>query len=91
MSDVEYGAIQVTRHLGVGTTVDVAPQLAKVAVSFLAAPGAYLRVEDGDIVIADQVVYRITGYDPTDYTLTVELLKDWRPGEKDDTNAEAQP
>lgn len=84
MSEPEYGDIQLNRHLGKGTTVDAAPQRAKMAVSYLAHPGTYLRVEDGDIVIADQVVYRITGYDPDDCTLTLELIKD-------DPHAEAQP
>lgn len=91
MSDPEYGDVQVTRHLGLGVKVDAAPQRSKMAVSFLAHPGFYVRVEDGDIVLADQVVYRITGYDPADCTLTLELVKDWRPGQKDDPNAETQP
>jgi hypothetical protein len=90
VSEPEYGDLQITRHLGAGIKVDSAPQLAKMAISYLAHPGLYLRVEDGDIVIADQVVYQITGYDPTDCTLTLELLKDWRPGQKDDPNAEPQ-
>ncbi|GGS41762.1 hypothetical protein F2B00_03485 [Streptomyces parvus] len=87
----EHEAIQLTRHLGKGTTVDVAPQHAKMAVDYLAHPGTYLRVESGDIVIADQVVYRITGYDPTDYTLTLELVQDWRPGQKDDPSRTEAP
>jgi PAS domain-containing protein len=91
MSEAEYRDVQATRHLGIGVKVDVAPQRAKMAVSFLAHPGLYLRIEDGDIVLADQVVYRITGYNPADYTLTLELVKDWRPGEKDDPNAATQP
>jgi hypothetical protein len=91
MSGTEYGHVQVTRHLGKGVTVDAAPQRAKMDVGLLTHPGLYLRVEAGDIVLADQVVYRITGYDPDDYTLTLELLTDWRPGEKDDPNAKSQP
>lgn len=90
MSEPEYGDIQLTRHLGKGVTVDTAPQRAKMHVDALAA-GAYLRVEDGDIVIADQVVYRITSYRPDDQTLTLNLIKDWRPGQKDDPNAESKP
>ncbi|WP_275558500.1 hypothetical protein [Streptomyces sp. 5-6(2022)] len=82
----EYGDIQITRHLGIGTKIDQAPQRAKIAVGALANPGLYLRIEDGDIVLADQVVYRITGYNPADHTLTVELVADWRPGQKDDPN-----
>ncbi|MFF4791839.1 hypothetical protein ACFY2M_19220 [Streptomyces sp. NPDC001276] len=91
MSEAEYGDVQATRHLGIGVKVDVAPKRAKMAVSCLAHPGLYLRIEDGNIVLADQVVYRITGYDPADCTLILELIKDWRPGEKDDPNAETRP
>lgn len=91
MSDPEYGDIRLTRHLGIGVTVDSAPQLAKMDVDILGQPGLYIRIEHGDIVIADQVVYRITGYDPANRTLALELLKDWRPGQKDDPNAETQP
>ncbi|MBD9721978.1 hypothetical protein PV755_09570 [Streptomyces caniscabiei] len=87
------GRLQIvaTRHLGIGVRIDEAPRRAKIAVDFLATPAAYLRVEGGDIAIADQVVYRITGYDATDCTLTAELVKDWRPGQKDDPNAGTQP
>lgn len=91
MADPEYGDIQISRQLGIGVTVDTAPQRAKMDVDAIGGPGLFIRVEGGDINIADQVVYRITGYNPDDCTLTLELLKDWRPGEKDDPNAEAQP
>ncbi|MDX2837999.1 hypothetical protein PV377_03095 [Streptomyces ipomoeae] len=89
MADPEYGDVQISRHLGIGIKVDTAPQRAKMHVSALAS-GFYLRVEGGDIVISDQVVYRITGYDTADCTLTLDLLKDWRPGQKDDPNTEPQ-
>lgn len=91
MSGAEYGDIQISRHLGIGIKVDTAPQQTKMDVGFLANPGAYLRVEGGDVVIADQVVYRITGYGSADYTLTLDLVADWRPGQKDDPNAAPQP
>lgn len=91
MSEDEYGEIQLTRHLGIGVTVDNAPERAKIDVDAIGGPGLFIRVEGGDINIADQVVYRITGYNPDDCTLTLELLKDWRPGQKDDPNAETQP
>lgn len=91
MSEPEYGDIQLTRRLGIGVTVDSAPQRAKMDVGVLTQPGMYIRIEGDGIVIADQVVYRITGYDPAGCTLTVELLKDWRPGQKDDPNAETRP
>jgi hypothetical protein len=91
MGDPEYGDIQISRHLGKGFVVDEAPQQAKMDVDLLASPTAYLWVEGGNINIADQVVYRITGYDPADCTLTLDLATDWRPGQKDDPNAQAQP
>lgn len=90
MSDPERGDIQLTRHLGIGVTVDSAPQRATMDVDLLGQPGLYIRVENGDVVIADQVVYRITGYDPANCTLTLDLIKDWRPGQKDDPNAETR-
>ena len=90
MIDPQYGDIQLTRHLGKGVVVDDAPQRAKMHVDAVGGPGLFIRVEGGDINIADQVVYRITGYNPDDCTLTLELLKDWRPGQKDDPNAEPQ-
>lgn len=91
MSDPQRGEIQLTRHLGIGVTVDEAPQRAKMDVDVITQPGLYLRIEGGDVNIADQVVYRITGYNPDDQTLTLELVKDWRPGQKDDPNAETRP
>lgn len=91
MSDTEYGEIQITRHLGIGVTVDSAPRLAKMDVDILGQPGLYIRIEHGDIVIADQVVYRITGYDPDSRTLKLDLITDWRPGQKDDPRAGTQP
>ncbi|MEV4783992.1 hypothetical protein AB0K53_00810 [Streptomyces tuirus] len=91
MSEPERDSILLSRHLGIGVKVDTAPQRAKMDVSFLAAPGNYLRIENGDIVIADQVVYRIAGYNPDDCTLILELVKDWRPGQKDDPNAGPRP
>lgn len=91
MSETEYGDIQLTRHLGRGVVVDEAPQRAKMHVDAVGRPGLFIRVEGGDINIADQVVYRITGYNPADCTLTLELVKDYRPGQKDDPSAEARP
>lgn len=85
----EYGDIQLTRHLGKGVTVDAAPQRAKMYVGALAS-NMYLRIDGGDIVIADQVIYRITGYNPDDCTLTLNLVKDWRPGQKDDPHPGTQ-
>lgn len=90
MSDTRHGEIQLTRHLDKGVTVDTAPQRAKMDIDVLGQPGLYIRVEGGDINIADQVVYRITSYNPDDCTLILELLTDWRPGQKDDPHAEKQ-
>lgn len=91
MSDTEHGEVQLTRRLGIGVTVDSAPQKAKMHVDVIAQPGLYIRVEGGDIVIADQVVYRITGYNPDDCMLALDLVTDWRPGQKDAPQAEPQP
>lgn len=91
MNEPEYGPLQVTRHLGIGLKVDTAPKRTKFDIEALTQSSTYLRLDDGHIVIADQVVYRITGYDPADRTLTLELVKDYRPGEKDDPNSDAQP
>lgn len=91
MSDPEYGDIQLTRRLGVGVTVDEAPERAKMDVDLLGQSGLYIRIEHGDVVIADQVVYRITGYDPASCTLKLDLITDWRPGQKDDPSAGTQP
>ena len=91
MNEPEYGHLQVTRHLGIGLKVDTAPQRTKFDIGALTQSSTYLCVDDGHIVIADQVVYRITGYAPADCTLTLELVKDYRPGEKDDPNTGTQP
>jgi hypothetical protein len=91
MSEPEYGEVQLTRRLGIGVTVDSTPQRARMDIDLIAQPGLYIRVEGGDIVIADQVVYRITGYNRQDCTLALELIKDWRPGQKDDPNAKPTP
>jgi hypothetical protein len=91
MSGTEYGDIQISRHLGKGVVVDEAPQRAKMDVDVVGGPGLFIRIEGGNVNIADQVVYRITGYNPDDCTLTLDLITDWRPGQKDDPNAEAQP
>lgn len=90
MSSSDYGDIQISRRLGKGVTVDTAPQRAKAQLGLIANTNLYVRVEDGHIVIADQVVYQVTGYDPADYTLTLELIKDWRPGQPDDPGAATQ-
>lgn len=88
MTDYEY--LKLTRHLGRGITVDTAPQKTKIPVSGIVNPTVFLSF-DGDIVtFADQVAYQITGYDPEDCTLTLKLIHDWRPGQKDDPSGTTQ-
>jgi hypothetical protein len=79
--------MQVTRHMGIGLKVDTAPQRTKFDLGVFTQTATYLRVDGGHIIIADQVVYEVTGYDPADCTLTLELVKDYRPGQADDPNA----
>ncbi|MFI0236355.1 hypothetical protein [Streptomyces sp. NPDC016845] len=72
------GDIVLQRERGKGITVLQAPQQASMALDCLTC-GSYLRVHDGVIEIADQVAYRVTGYDPDAQTLNLELAEDWRP------------
>lgn len=74
----QYADIVFTRHKGHGVTIDQAPPRARIAVHVLTDRNAYLYMRGPDqIVFADQVVYRITGY--TDGQLELELAEDWRP------------
>lgn len=74
----ESTAIVFTRHRGQGVTIDQAPAHARLEVRVLTDRNAYLYMPTPDqIVFADQVVYRITGY--TDGALELELAEDWRP------------
>lgn len=81
---IEYGEIQISRHLGRGVVVDAAPEHAKAYIGIIASAHAGVSLDQGAVRIADQVLYEITGYDPADGTLTLRLIKDWRPGQKDD-------
>lgn len=84
MDDAEPGQIVMSRVRGRGVTVDEAPQRALIAVQMLAASAdVYVRVINDVIEIADQVAYRITGYDPQQAALTVTLVKDWRKEDGD--------
>jgi len=85
---IEYGEIQASRHLGRGIVVDTAPEYAKAHIGIIASAHSGVSLDDGAVRIADQVLYEITGYNPADCTLTLHLAKDWRPGQKDDPNAE---
>ncbi|MEV4861445.1 hypothetical protein [Streptomyces ossamyceticus] len=77
------GEIQVTRHRGRGVIVDHAPARALLGLRIirdLAWPANIAEVGDPDLVnIADQVLYRVVGYDPGTTSLIVELVEDWRP------------
>lgn len=74
------GDIQLTRHLGRGLTVDTAPRRSRIALTVLAdAKWGATMVGDDQINIADQVLYRVVGYDPGTTSLIVELVEDWRP------------
>lgn len=82
---VTYEELRVTLVLGRGIVIDHAPEHAKVPVSMLSAGnlGIDLR-HPGHIDLAYQVEYEITGYDDADHCLTLHLVHDWRPGQKDD-------
>ena len=74
----EYTDIVFTRHRGRGITVDTAPPRTRIALPVLADRNSYIHLPTPDtIVIADQVVYQVTGY--RDGTLELELVEDWRP------------
>lgn len=80
---IEYGEIQISRHLGRGIVVDEAPEHAKVYIGIIARAELGVSLDDGALRIADQVLYEITGYDPADCMLALHLACDWRPGQKD--------
>ncbi|MDX2513845.1 hypothetical protein PV355_01520 [Streptomyces stelliscabiei] len=77
------GEIQVSRHRGRGVVVDAAPARALIGLRIirdLAWPANIAEVGDPDLVnIADQVLYRVVGYEAGQAALIVELVEDWRP------------
>lgn len=84
-----YEDLQVSLNLGRGLVVDTAPEYTKVGVGMLAASHLGIRLDEPGIIrIAEQVEYEITGYDTADCTLTLTLVHDWRPGQKDAPPAE---
>lgn len=86
---ITYEDLQCSFVLGRGIVIDRAPDHAKVSVNMLAAGHLGLDLNHpGHIKIAYQVEYAITGYDPADCTLTLRLVHDWRPGQKDDPHTE---
>lgn len=73
------GDIQLTRQLGRGVIVETAPQRARIALTLLTDSSSMLAMRSIDqISIADQVLYRVTGYDSEHAALIVELVEDWR-------------
>lgn len=76
----EPDSVQCTRKLGHGLIVDTAPRHASMALVVLVEGSWGARLQHGGLVnIADQVLYRITGYDPATAALLLELVEDWRP------------
>lgn len=74
------GEIQLTRHLGRGFVVDTAPARARIALTVLASRGWGAVLSGDDLVnVADQVLYRVVGYDPGSASLVLDLVEDWRP------------
>lgn len=75
----QYADIVFTRHRGQAITVDgPAPARSRIHVTALMDRYAYLHMPTPDtIVFADQVVYRITGYE--DGALLLDFVEDWRP------------
>lgn len=76
----QFADVVFSRHQGRGITIDEAPAHTRIAVQVLTDRYAYLHMPAPDrIVFADQVVYRITGYQ--EGALELELVEDWRkPG-----------
>lgn len=75
----QYADIVFKRHQGQAITIEgEAPARTRIQMQALMDRYAYLHMPDPQtIVFADQVVYRITGYD--DGALLLELVEDWRP------------
>jgi hypothetical protein len=90
---ITYQDIIVTRELGRGTVITTAPEHTKISVGLLVHPRVDIRQPTpGVLILAEQVAYEITGYDPDDQTLTLHLTHDWRPGQKDaPTDPGAEP
>lgn len=82
-------AVQLTRKLGRGLIVDTAPPRARMALTVLANPSWGAVLQGVDLVnIGEQVLYRVTGYDPASAALVLELVEDWRPGSPPDEEGE---
>lgn len=87
---ITYEDLVVSLVLGRGLVVDTAPEHTKATVELLTKAQFGIRHPYGDrIRIGEQVEYEITGYAPDDCTLTLHLVHDWRPGQKDDPHADS--
>lgn len=76
---IDYRSIDFVRVLGRGIVVKTAPQHALLGVGCLVSNT--FQFMDGDhILIADQVTYQVTGYDPVMCALKLALVEDHRPG-----------
>lgn len=76
---IVYEDVVFTRRIGYPLRVDTAPQHTKMDLAVLLDARAYIHAHDpGHLVFADQVEYAVTGYDPADCTLTLQLVKDHR-------------
>lgn len=75
----EYADLTFTRHRGKAITIDTAPARTRISVQALVDRYAYLTMPRPDVIVfADQVVYRVTGWDLASRCLELELLEDWR-------------
>ena len=85
----EPAELQLSRHRGRGIVVDTAPPRTLMALTVL-ANGAWwgTRIQGPDLVnVAEQVLYKVTGYDPEHAALVLELVEDWRPSVKEQRDA----
>lgn len=81
------GEIVFTSFPG-GVRVDRAPEMAAITLELLTqACSHFMRVHGDLITIADQVVYRVTGYDFENKALLVRLVEDRRTAAPDATIA----
>jgi hypothetical protein len=76
----QFADLMFTRHRGKAITIDSAPARTRISVQALVDRYAYLTMPRPDVVVfADQVVYRVTGWDLASRSLELELLEDMRP------------
>lgn len=79
----QFAEMVFTRHRGKAITIDTAPARTRISVQALVDRYAYLTMPRPDVVVfADQVVYRVTGWDLASLCLELELLEDMRPAEQ---------